>query len=141
MTKKISVVGGLIIIIFLLVTLRLTVSFIRERTVFLSRAFAPLSKVAIENCYLFASPLSATADGKEKIRVTIFVSDSQGRGVSGQTVTLAGDQNLEITVVQGRTDSLGRVIFDVATAEAADYFLEAKVENQAIPGRLKIVFR
>ena len=44
------------------------------------------STVSLENSYLFASPLQAKADGKEKIRLTVFVLSGQGLGVQNQKI-------------------------------------------------------
>lgn len=137
-------IAAFLILLFLLFSLGAMVVFIRERTTFFGRALGPptgTGEVALENSYLFASPLSARADGKEKIRVTIFILDTEGMGVFGQPVFLGRDERLEITQIRGVTDNLGRAIFDIASTTANEYFLEAKVNNQLLPQRVKINFR
>lgn len=135
--KKFLAVAFLLFLLFGLIVGSILV---QRRALFLPRA-VEVGKISPENSYVFASPLTAKADGKEKIRVTVFVLDTEGRGVEGKPVFLGQDERLEITSVQAVTDSLGRAIFDVSTTTAAEYFIEARVENRALPQRVKISFR
>ena len=142
--SKQGIILALVVLLILLFSLGITIVFIRQRTSFFGRAFTPSTssgEIVLENSYLFASPLSAQADGKEKIRVTIFILDSQGKGVYGQPVFLGQDERLEMTTIQAVTDELGRAIFDVAAKMPAEYLIEAKVNNQVIPQRVKVNFR
>jgi len=145
--KKRSGWGVILFLLFfllLILSLILGVFFVRQRTSFWGRAFTPgieVGEVALENSYLFASPLSAMADGKEKIRVTIFLLDSQGKGVPGKPVFLGQNEKLQIKAVQSVTDNLGRALFDIAAFTPADYLIEAKVENQILPQRVKLNFK
>ena len=134
-SSKKGIVLAIIIFLILLFSLGATITFVEQRTSFFGRAFTP------ENSYLFASPLSTQAGGKEKIRVTVFLLDSQGKGVYGQPVFLGQDERLEITPVQAVTDELGRAIFDVLAKVPAEYLIEARVENQVLPQRVKLNFR
>ncbi|PIS14653.1 hypothetical protein COT64_01520 [Candidatus Shapirobacteria bacterium CG09_land_8_20_14_0_10_39_12] len=137
-----------LIIFFLLLSLSLTVFFISQRTTFFGRAFGPTNNrassaetIEIDNCYLFASPLQARADGKEKIRVTVFILDSQGRGVSGEAVFLGQDERLEIIGIQPVTDDLGRAIFDISSSTVANFLIEARAGNKTLPQRVRLNFR
>ena len=133
-----------VVLLFLLASLGVMVVFISERTTLFGKAFGPSLKtgiIEVENSYMFASPLVAKADGKEKIRVTVFILDGQGRGVSGKLVSLGEDQRLAIDFVQQVTDSLGRAIFDISATAVADYLLEARVENQVLPQAVRVSFR
>ena len=100
-----------------------------------------VGEISLENSYVFASPLSAEIGGREKIRVTVFVLDTEGRGVYGKPVFLGQDERLEITSVQAVTDNLGRAIFDISATTVADYFIEARVENRILLQRAKVNFR
>ena len=134
----------LLLIILLLISLVITVFAIRQRTTFFGRAFSSLEasgEVVLENSYLFVSPLSAQAGGKEKIRLTAFLLDNQGRGVPNQAVFLGQNEKLGITIVQGVTDNLGRAYFDIAAYTPGDYYLEARANNQIIPQRVKLSFK
>jgi len=143
-SSKKGIILAIIIFLILLFSLGAAITFVKQRTSFFGRAFTPggsVGEIALENSYLFASPLQAQVGIKEKIRVTIFILDSQGKGVYGQPVFLGQDGRLEITPVQAVTDELGRAIFDVGAKVPAEYLIEAKVNNQILPQRVKVNFR
>jgi len=94
-----------------------------------------------ENSYLFASPLLAVANNQERIRVTVFVLDSQGVGVSGKTVFLGKTANLVTASIQPTTDSLGKAVFDISTNVPAEYVIQVDVEGQVLPQTVKVNFR
>ena len=142
--KKWSALLILLLIILLLFSLVFSVFYIRQRTTFFGRAFSSLETtgdVALENSYLFISPLSAQSGGKEKIRLTVFLLDNQGKGVANQAVFLGQNEKLEITIVQGVTDNLGRAYFDIAAFSSGDYLIEARVDNLILPQRVKLNFK
>lgn len=142
--SKKGLVLAIIILLILLFSLWVGVFFIGQRTVFWGRAFTPgtgAGEVVLDNSYLFASPLSAQSGGKEKIRVTVFLLDSQGRGVPGKVVFLGQNEKLKIDSVQAVSDNLGRALFDISSVSAADYLIEASVDNQTLPQRVKLNFR
>jgi flagellar basal body-associated protein FliL len=134
----------LLLIILLLFSLALTVFYIDQRTTFFGRAFSSIESsgdVALENSYLFISPLSAQSGGKEKIRLTVFLLDNQGRGVANQAVFLGQNEKLEVTIIQGITDNLGRAYFDISAFSSGDYLIEARVDNLILPQRVKLNFK
>lgn len=134
----------LLVLLFLLLSLGLLVVFIQERTTFFGRAFGPTPRkglVEIENSYMFASPLKAQADGREQIRITIIILDSEGFGVAEKQVFLGQDARLTINAVQQTTDSLGKAIFDISSSASGEYYLEARIDNKILPQRVRISFR
>ena len=142
--SKKGLILAIVVLIIILFSLWLTVFFISQRTSFLGRASSSSlgsGEIALDNSYIFASPLSAKADGKEKIRITVFILDSQGKGVYGQPVFLGEDEKLEVKEVQSVTDNIGRAMFDVSSFTITDYFVEASVNNQVLPQRVKVSFR
>ena len=139
-----GIITALVLLLIVLLSLWLTVFFINQRTSFLGRASSPSlssGEIALDNSYIFASPLSAKAGGKEKIRITVFILDSQGKGVYGQPVFLGEDERLEVREVQSITDNIGRVMFDVSSSVSTDYFVEANVQNQVLPQKVKVSFQ
>lgn len=145
-TKKLLLL--LVIILFLVLSLISLVYFISTRTSFFGKAYGPsassgsnASYMRLENCYLFASPLQAKADDKEKIRVTAFILDSQGKGVAGEAVFLNQNEKLTINPVMPVTDDLGRAIFDLSTSSIGEYIIEAKVSNKTLPQKINVNFR
>ena len=131
---------SILLLLFLLFSLVLGLILVQRKVFFLPRAIE-VGQSSLENSYVFASPLAAKADGKEKIRVTVFILDTEGRGVEGKPVFLGQDERLRVTLVRTVTDNLGRAIFDVAAIAPAEYFIEAKVENRVLPQRVKVSFR
>jgi len=85
--------------------------------------------------------LQAKAGSGEKIRVSVFLLDDQGKGVADKEVTLGQDPRLIITAVQPITDSLGRALFDIESKTVADFFIEAFVNAQAIPQKVRLSFK
>lgn len=99
------------------------------------------------NSYVFVSPVVARVGG-DKIRVTIFALDGQGRGVANRNVTVnCKDVNLcqtaqiAIVAVQANTDSLGQALYDVSSPTAGKYELQAAVDGVAVPQTVTIVFQ
>ncbi len=137
----------IVMIIFLIIFLVLIIYSISSKTSIFGRAYGPsvdgsnAAYIRIENCYLFASPLQTKADSKEKIRLTAFILDSQGKGVAGEAVFLNQNEKLEINSVQAVTDDLGRAIFDLSTSSIGEYVIEAKVGNKTLPQKVKVNFR
>lgn len=139
--KKYLLLG--LILLILLLGLSVTVVFVSQRTSFFGRAFTPTTggEISLQNSYLFASPLTAAADGKERIRLTVFVLDNQGRGVYDQTVVLIKDASLTVTAVQPTTDELGQAVFEVATLSVGEYFLQVQAGGRLLSQKARVVFR
>jgi len=137
MNKSKKLLLLLIIVIFLILSLSSILYFISFRTSF----FGEAAYVRLENCYLFASPLQARADDSQKIRVTAFILDSEGKGVAGEAVFLNQNEKLSFHPIMPVTDDLGRAIFDVSTSVIGEYTIEAKVGNKSLPQKITVSFR
>ncbi|PIV07646.1 hypothetical protein CO168_00535 [Candidatus Shapirobacteria bacterium CG_4_9_14_3_um_filter_36_12] len=98
------------------------------------------NSVSVQNSYLFASPLAAKADGQEKIRLTIFLLDSRGLGISHQKVTINAPSSLQLINTQPTTDDTGKAIFDSSSTVATTYQISASTSNQVLPQKVKITF-
>ena len=133
-----------IVIFLLLLSLGGTVFFINQRTSFYSRATDPVEEhsgiVSLKNCYIFASPLQARADGKEKIRVTVFILDGSGKGVLGKTVFLTNNPKLVVNAAQPVSDDFGRTFFDISSSSVGEFVLQASVGSQILPQEVKVTF-
>ena len=92
------------------------------------------------NSYIFASPISAQADGLEVIRITVFLLDSQGLGVAGQKVSLNTGVSLLINDVLPVTDENGKAIFDISSETAGDYTISVSAANQVLQQQVTISF-
>lgn len=98
------------------------------------------SNISHENSYIFASPLQVQAGGKQQIRVTVFILNSEGLGVSGQTVSLVNDSGLSINAIQPVTDNYGKAIFDISAAASGDYKVMAKAGSTTLPQSIIVAF-
>ena len=98
------------------------------------------ASIVLENSYMFASPLSAATGNVEKIRVTVFILDGTGSGISGKTVVLTGTSALAVTTIQSVTDSTGKATFDVAAGTSGTYTIGATVDGHSINQTVALVF-
>jgi len=136
-----SVLVGVIIVLILLASLLAAVIITQTSTRLIGKASGPTTgKVELANSYIFASPLKAKTGGKERIRITAFVLDSQGRGVYDKLVSVGRDNPLAVDPIQPTTDELGRAVFDVSAVVSGVYYIEAQVDGKSIPQRISITF-
>lgn len=128
-------------ILFFLVLISFALFFFFYETQFFgSRASVTRVDISAENSYVFTNPLKAQADGKEKIRVTVFILNSQGLGVLGKNVSIRCDSHLILDAVQSTTDQTGKVLFDIASATPGEYYLEVNVDEIKLPQKTKLTF-
>jgi hypothetical protein len=130
----------LIIIILLSLALIATVFVVIRTTTTYQRAATSTTSIVLENSYIFASPLQAKADNKEKVRITIFLLDGRGLGVANQTVSLNLPKNITIHNQQEITDQNGKAIFDLSSATAQTANITATTGSSKLPQSVKIVF-
>ncbi len=119
-----------IFFIILLVFLALIVFiylWLSESTLFSRKASAAQQNFSPENSYVFVTPLKALANNQEQIRVTVFILNNQGLGVSGKAINLVNQPGLNIQAVQAVSDSYGKAVFDVSASQKGDYYLEVDV--------------
>lgn len=94
-----------------------------------------------QNSYVFISPLKANADGKEKIRLTVFILDGRGLGISGRKISLKKTENITTEAVQNITDGSGKAVFDVISIKDGDYYLEVMVDAVKSGIRAHLLFK
>lgn len=130
-----------IIIVFLILALLASLTMVFRTTVFFGRATTSNSSpIALENSYLFASPLQAKSDGKELIRVTVFILDGRGVGVAGKTVNLNLPSTINSIPVQPTTDDTGKAIFDLSSSTTGKFEIQAHAEGKSLPQKVRVVF-
>ncbi len=112
----------------------------RTTTVYNRAATSKSSSVVLENSYLFASPLQAKADGLEQIRLTVFLLDGRGLGVTNQVVSLNLPANTTITNQQEISDQSGKAVFDIVSSLPQTINVTAKVGNSSLPQKVRVVF-
>ncbi len=130
----------LFIIGFLSLALIASVFLVIRTTTTYQRAAGSSTSVVLENSYLFASPLQAKADSKEKIRITVFLLDGRGLGVANQTVTLNLPKTVTIQNQQEITDSNGKAVFDLSSSTAQTTNITAVTGSSKLPQSVKVVF-
>lgn len=114
-----------------------------QRVSFFSSARTSSSPVMVseENSYIFVSPISAFADGISTIRVTVFMLNNQGLGVTKQTVNLKTSDSLTVKQVEPITDDYGRAIFDVISSTPGNYTLSAETAGLTLSHTVSISFQ
>jgi len=132
---------SIIISIFLGLSLLASIFLVLRTTIFIGKATSNSSSpIALENSYLFASPLQAKADSKEKIRITVFLLDGRGLGVSNKLVVLQTPQTINLTPIQDTTDDTGKAVFDLSSSQVSLTEISAMVNNQKLPQKVKVNF-
>lgn len=128
-------------ILFFLVLISFSLFFFFYETQFFgSRASMIKGDISTDNSYVFTNPLKAQSGGKEKIRVTVFILNSQGLGVLGKNVSLSFDSHLTFDAVQSTTDSTGKALFDIISSTAGDYYLDVSVDTLKLPQKARLSF-
>jgi hypothetical protein len=126
-----------------LLLLLLLLSFsLNVRFLFQSRAsgVGTEASFSVDNSYIFLSPLQALANNNDRIRITVFLLNNQGRGVPGKQVVLDYTKELTMESVQSTTDTYGRAVFDAYTSLKGDYFVEALVNGTKATEGVRLKF-
>jgi len=132
-------------ILFFIILLLVIIGFIGvfgfyEVNFFSSRASVSQASFSIDNSYIFSAPSQASANGQEKIRLTVFILNNQGLGVLGKNIFVGSNPSLNIEAIQGLTDSYGKAYFDISASKAGEYFLEIKVDGTALKQKAHLIF-
>lgn len=136
---------GLVVLLALLFWL--ASSAIPKVLVYLTKATSRPGNFSLANSYVFASPLVATADGEEKIRVNVFLLDDKGRGVPDKNISLfltpkGRERGVpQIISVQPRTNDYGQAVFDLTSTFPGQFIVEAQVSGVSLPQTVTVTFR
>ena len=132
---------SLFLLLFLILILIASLSLVFRTTIFKGRATTiPSSSTVLENSYIFASPIQAKADGHQLIRITVFLLDSQGLGVSNQKVTLQYPTQLNLQNTQDISDDYGKTIFDLSSSTPGKYTISAQTNQKTIPQSVNVAY-
>ena len=137
---RIYIASGIILSTIIIIS---AISIASNRISFRSKASvqSDLSSLSKQNSYIFASPISALADGESLIRVTVFLLNQQGLGVTGQTVKIKVMGPIKIEAIQPQTDSFGRATFDLSATNPGNYSVTAEASNVILPQTVTVSFR
>jgi len=123
----------ILLVVMLVVLLALgSVLILRERTSFFGKASQTAIEYSLENSYVFASPLSAQAGGGQKIKVTIFLLDGEGKGVADKSVSVVTNPTMNVDSVQPTTDEKGQAVFEVSADTAGKYTVTAETDSKPL---------
>lgn len=130
------------VIFILVIILVVLLFFIKNITSVLPKAnnLNSASSVSFSNSYVFASPVRAKTNA-EGIRITVFLLDDNGMGIFDKKVTLGNlDSPIKVKEIQSLTDETGKAIFDISSSLNGVFFIEAIVDGNNLPQRVKVVF-
>ncbi|MEI8068057.1 MAG: Ig-like domain-containing protein [Candidatus Shapirobacteria bacterium] len=131
----------ILIIIFLSLSLIASLFLVLRTTIFFGKATSSNnSPIALENSYIFASPLQAKADGKEQIRVTVYLLDGRGLGVANKNVILNIPNSIKTNDLQSTSDDSGKAVFDLASIIPQKTIVTATADNKQLPQKINVVF-
>lgn len=143
---RLYILGGIVFSAFL-VFIAITIA--SQRSSLFSRASAPAggsgtsSSTALlsrENSYLFVSPVSAEANGTSIVRATVFLLNSQGLGITGQSVQLKTSGRVTVSQITPLSDNFGKATFDLTSSTPGDYTISAEVGGVVLPQTVSVSF-
>ncbi|RJR24643.1 hypothetical protein C4578_02520 [Candidatus Microgenomates bacterium] len=134
----------ILVAVFLLVIIYILINLSSGRTNFFGKASGS-GVLSPGNSYVFASPITAKAN-LDKIRVTVFALDGQGKGIANALVSVgckesAACNGVSFTDIQQQTDTLGQAIFDVSSSMTGKYEIQAYASGTPIPQTVTVNFQ
>lgn len=134
-----------VFLVLVLASIGLGVYYVQRETSLVGRAKEGPGTYSLENSYVFASPLTARANGQERIRVTVFLLSDKGLGVPKKIINLTVQSptqgaSVQVEILQGETDDRGQAIFEVLTTVAGRYQVFSQVEGKTFPQTVYINF-
>ncbi len=115
--------------------------------VFFSGSFNVLTRASVadntpsnQSSLIFAWPLSVPADGETISEVTVFVRNSEGKGLEGQSVTLTSS----LGTIQSptlMTDTDGKAIFNLTSTSPGVAEINAMVDNKKLLRKITVEFK
>lgn len=131
----------LIISIFFIVAFVLFSGFIvfREPIGRFTRAANITSRPSAQTSLIFAWPLTVKADGQSKSEVTVFVRDSDGRGLAEKPINLTASIG-NIDTPRAITDATGKAVFNITSTTTGVAKIEALVDNVNLQRSLTVKF-
>ncbi len=99
------------------------------------------------NSYVFASPITAKADGQQKIQVNVFLLDKEGHGVAEQPLgvnvrPIAGAVGTpQVRQVQPTTNKNGQAVFELTSTFAGQFEITANAGGADLPQKVSVVFK
>ena len=99
-----------------------------------------VGSVSFGDSIMIGEKILAKADGIDKCKVNVFLTDKDGRGVAGKRVVLEGAEGL--TVGGGEASNVeGKVAFELTSQKEGQFKLTAMVEGVPMGKELTVTFR
>ncbi len=136
-------IAFLAILILIVVSLSFALFFLRTRVVYLSKASGDKTEKGIPSLadsHLFASPLLAKP-GDEKITISAFLLDGEGKGVQDKPIMVESKPFLTIVPVSPNTDEYGQAVFETTSASPGQFEISASYDGQPFPQTVTLTFR
>lgn len=136
MDKKLLILG----IIFIITVVAYIVITIFKIPIFSFTQAANENRPAdIGTSLIFAWPLELPANGTERSEVTVFVRDTEGRGIPEKAVRLTSN----LGDIQGNgsaTDNQGKAVFYITSTTNGVAQIEAFVDNRKLQKTISVQF-
>ena len=140
-TKKKKSLAPVLIIVMILLLIAGAMFLSRQQIIFKGQA-SPGKTYSLQNSYIFGSPLTAAANGQEKIKVSVFLLNQQGSGIENKQINLrATPTGLDIETAQDTTDKTGQAIFYVSAKSPGRFQVSAQIDGQTLPQTVTVNFR
>lgn len=101
---------------------------------------SPSSVPSLQSSLIFAWPLEIKADGTTESEITIFIRNTEGRGIPEQSVRLTTTLG-EIKESLLSTNTDGKAIFHLSSSQVGVAQIEAFVDNKKLQRTISIKFQ
>lgn len=95
---------------------------------------------SLESSLIFAWPLELPADGKTESEITLFIRNVEGKGIPEVSVRITSSMG-QIKEGLLSTNSEGKAIFHVSSAQPGVAQIEAFVDNEKLQRTISVKFR
>lgn len=97
-----------------------------------------VGKVSLANSYVVGEKITAIANGKDAGKISVFILDKNGNGVSGKTVMMQGEGSLGSK--SGVSNKDGKVTAEFVSEVAGQYPVLALVGGSAMEKSVTLTF-
>lgn len=133
-------IGGLCLILILILGLYL----VGQRTSFFGRASSQENShetVDLNASLIFASPVQVRANGKEKIRLSVYLLSASGLPVKNEVIRIQSQPKLSFSASSLPSDSEGKAVFDMLSSTPGTYQITVSTPNGLLKQTVTIEFK
>lgn len=138
-----GILAGIILAVIILVG---GVILVQRRTSLSGRAAGSNStnsgKVDVKTSFVFAAPVEATANGREKIRVTVIALSADAVPLGNIPIVLQIDPtSASVSPSSQQTDSEGKANFDMVSVTPGQITIEAIAASNKLKQSVRVEFK